>query len=972
MARERAAAAATSMGALRWSICAPLRSSPCLLVVFAIVLVTIASFGVRTVSATNQCSTSQFKCSRHDKCIPKTWRCDDEDDCGDGSDEENCEKRTCSEMEFACKNGHCIPSRWQCDNEPDCEDHSDEDVAMCKNKTCSPDQFACQSHEGVCIPITWHCDGQEDCSDGSDEKDHCSAVTCTQEEFSCDNGKCITKRWKCDQDDDCGDGSDEKGCANVTCSSAEFMCSNGRCIPDRWRCDGDVDCLDGSDERHCPTERPSACKEREFACANGVDCVHASWQCDGDPDCPDESDEHNCTNTCRPDQFQCANMHCIPGQLECNGRVECPDRSDEDHCNATAAARPCDPDGEFDCGGHHCIPRALVCDGKNDCGAYEDEPRDRCHENECAKGNGGCSDLCHDDPVGYHCSCRPGFRLTEDGRTCDDVDECAVPGSCSQTCVNTKGGFKCECLDGYLLEPRDHRRCKAREGVPHLLFANRNDIRKINLETGEYVEVVSKLRSTIATDYIYRTGTVIWSDTVDEVISSAPIDKGSPVKVIIDTDLHVADGLAVDWVYGHIYWTDTAQNLISVADLDGRVRRALFTQDLDEPRAIVVNPLDGWMFWTDWGKQPKIERAGMDGSHRSPIVTTDILWPNGLAIDFVSRRLFWVDAKLHLISSADYEGRQRRVVLSSPVLVKHPFSIDVFEDWLYWTDWESEVINKVNKFTGENLTHIANGVFSPMDVHVYHSYKQPPGVNHCEQQQQGSVCSHLCLPAPVLSAHSARYSCACPNGMELQEDQRSCRISATVEEVPPKGCVLLSSNDTASAASPPPLGSPSPPSSSSAPLPPSSLPSAASSLLCINASSAADTVVVSTVPAVTGRPATVPAVTDESVAYNASHLATTGPGASNHRPLFSQLGSGHIAGIVMGVLGSLAVILTLVAYLVYRQYLRRNLTSMNFDNPVYRKTTEDQFSLEKNQYQPARAYPPSMEPLTSPGTNEFV
>lgn len=43
-------------------------------------------------------------------------------------------------------------------------------------------------------------------------------------------------------------------------------------------------------------------------------------------------------------------------------------------------------------------------------------------------------------------------------------------------------------------------------------------------------------------------------------------------------------------------------------------------------------PGGSWMFWTDWGKQPKIERAGMDGSHRSPIVTTDILWPNGLAI----------------------------------------------------------------------------------------------------------------------------------------------------------------------------------------------------------------------------------------------------------------------------------------------------------------------------------------------------
>lgn len=48
--------------------------------------------------------------------------------------------------------------------------------------------------------------------------------------------------------------------------------------------------------------------------------------------------------------------------------------------------------------------------------------------------------------------CPAGFRLSEDGVTCDDIDECALEiDACSEvaTCSNTEGSYECECDSGY-------------------------------------------------------------------------------------------------------------------------------------------------------------------------------------------------------------------------------------------------------------------------------------------------------------------------------------------------------------------------------------------------------------------------------------------------------------------------------------------------------------------------------------------
>lgn len=46
-------------------------------------------------------------------------------------------------------------------------------------------------------------------------------------------------------------------------------------------------------------------------------------------------------------------------------------------------------------------------------------------------------------------------------------------------------------------------------------------------------------------------------------------------------------------------------------------------------RAIVLDPMAGYLYWSDWGNYSKIEQTALDGSDRKILVNTSIKWPNG-------------------------------------------------------------------------------------------------------------------------------------------------------------------------------------------------------------------------------------------------------------------------------------------------------------------------------------------------------
>lgn len=108
--------------------------------------------------------------------------------------------------------------------------------------------------------------------------------------------------------------------------------------------------------------------------------------------------------------------------------------------------------------------------------------------NECLIDNGGCVHDCTNTVGSYKCSCRAGFNLKSNNRDCKgsleiisysvsytdlslDVNECLVQkGGCDHRCNNVVGSFQCSCRRGYYLES-DLKTCTGMYRSKVLCFA---------------------------------------------------------------------------------------------------------------------------------------------------------------------------------------------------------------------------------------------------------------------------------------------------------------------------------------------------------------------------------------------------------------------------------------------------------------------------------------------------------------------
>ncbi|XP_015111100.1 modular serine protease [Diachasma alloeum] len=175
-----------------------------------------------------------------------------------------------------------------------------------------------------------------------------------------------------------------------------------------------------SSEADTPVRGSSnSCRLDQFQCANG-ECITSHFLCDGKAECTDGSDETalQCLRpeiTCPEYAFRCSYGACVDGDAKCNKKDDCVDRSDETLPECTGASlttttsRPECSANQFRCGTGQCIVGTSVCDGSPDCADRSDETFTTCGSNQCL-------------PETFKCA----YGACIDGdKKCDGVRNCA-------------------------------------------------------------------------------------------------------------------------------------------------------------------------------------------------------------------------------------------------------------------------------------------------------------------------------------------------------------------------------------------------------------------------------------------------------------------------------------------------------------------------------------------------------------------
>lgn len=141
------------------------------------------------------------------------------------------------------------------------------------------------------------------------------------------------------------------------------------------------------------------------------------------------------------------------------------------------------------------------------------------------------------------------------------------------------------------------------------------------------------------------------------------------------------------------------------------------------------------MFWTDYGDNPKIERATLAGQERTAIITSNITitrlkYPNDVVVDYSSNRIYWVDTGPDVVGTADLQGHY--IKISEPIKNSDLYAMALYDNTLYISDVKTNAksIIVIDKESLKEIKRFTSLVIESRDIlgmTMLHESRQPPG-----------------------------------------------------------------------------------------------------------------------------------------------------------------------------------------------------------------------------------------------------
>nr|NP_001027831.1 sp7 protein precursor [Ciona intestinalis]CAH39865.1 putative serine protease 7 [Ciona intestinalis] len=328
---------------------------------------------------------------------------------------------------------------------------------------------------------------------------------------------------------------------------------------------------------------------------------------------------------------------------------------------------------------------------------------------------------------------------------------------CPHFCLPAGRAYRCVCP--YNVPSCNHT---FQQSNVQIFIADDDIIRRLNVNmlTGSITGDVIKRGLINAADVAYSsiTSKLYWSN---ETSSQSRITK--------------KEGVAVDWIHHNLYWTDATHNKVMLAFGDEgnleNISTLIERNSVYRPRAIALDPLKGYMYISDIGSNPKIEKCWMDGEHCMIIVDENIQLPNGIALDFTTQKMFWTDGRLKTLSFSNFDGSNRTILLDDSTLIGQAYGIGVFYNRVFWTDLTSNALFTISKTPPVRRQAIMTGLVEGKGIKLIAQYNQPQGDNVCAES---SDCS-ICVPVPH-TTNTTRSSCVCPDHLRVAQSNRpECR-----------------------------------------------------------------------------------------------------------------------------------------------------------------------------------------------------